>query len=241
MRRLALTAMTAALLAVPATASAHPSFNPNQLVPGETAEANLVVPHGCAAGGGMPMGDEGEASPTVELALEQTEGITIEPGDVDGWDVTDDGEAWVWTDAGGATTEVITFPVSITLDEGASGDVWLRAFQECENGESFQWVATPDEDATWPAVHVTAGDEVGTAAAPEGVGQSMDMEMGEDGEMDVSDDDMDDMDDEMADGDMAMEGEEAADEAGLSTALLVVLGAIALGGIAAVVIRQRAS
>lgn len=240
MRRIAtITAIAAGLLAIPATASAHPSFNPNALPPGTATESTLVVPHGCAPGGGMPMAEEGEdapeAVPTVELALEQTAGVTLAPGDVDGWDVTDDGEAWVWSDAGGATTEPIEFPVTITVDGTAGDEIWLKAFQECEDGSSFQWVATPEEDAQWPAVFVAVSDgEASNAAAPEGVGQSMD-------DMDMGDMDMDDGT-EMAmdeDDDMAMDGEEAGADGGLSTPVVVVIAILLVAGVAAIAVRAR--
>ena len=114
-----LLATTAIMTLLPAAAAlAHPSFNPNAIPPGEAIEVDLVVPHGCAPGGGMP---DGDALPTVELDLEHPEGVTIVPGEVDGWDVEDDGEAIVWTDAGGATTDPITFPLTLTVD-GEVGD-----------------------------------------------------------------------------------------------------------------------
>lgn len=153
MRPRLLAATTAVLVLVPATAvSAHPSFNPNAIPAGEPVESVLVVPHGCAPGGGMP---EGDAEPTTRLDLGYTDQVAIEPRDVDGWDVSDDGEAIVWTDAGGATTEPIELPVTITVTDGAEGDeIFLPAFQECEGGSSFRWVATPDDEQGNPAVKI---------------------------------------------------------------------------------------
>lgn len=150
MRILRLLAATATLVTVPATAAlAHPAFNPNAIPVGESVESTLVVPHGCAPGGGMP---DGEAVPTVQLDLGSTDQVSIEPGEVDGWAIEDDGEAIVWRDTGGATTEPIELPVTITVVEGAEGDqLFLPAFQQCEDGSSFRWVATPGQDGD-PAV-----------------------------------------------------------------------------------------
>lgn len=156
-----LVATTAVLVLVPASAAlAHPAFNPNAVPIGEPVESTLVIPHGCAAGGGMP---DGDAVPTVRFDLGYTDQVTIEPQDVDGWDTQDDGEAVVWTDAGGATTDPIELPVTLTVTQGAEGDqLFLPAFQECEDGSSFRWVATPGQDGD-PAVKIelTAG-ETGT-------------------------------------------------------------------------------
>ena len=55
MRTTRLAALTAALVLLPAAAAwAHPSFNPNAVPTGEAVDSVLVVPHGCAPGGGMP-------------------------------------------------------------------------------------------------------------------------------------------------------------------------------------------
>lgn len=152
-----LVAATTVLVVVPATAAlAHPAFNPNAVPVGEPVESTLVIPHGCAAGGGMP---DGDAVPTVRFDLGDTDQVTIEPQGVDGWNTQDDGEAIVWSDAGGATTEPIELPVTITVARGADGDrLFLPAFQECEDGSSFRWVATPGQDGE-PAVklELTAG------------------------------------------------------------------------------------
>lgn len=248
--------LVAGLLAIPTAALAHPSFNPSSIPAGEAVDAMLVVPHGCAPGGGMPDSDDGaEASPTVELAVQQQEGVTLTPGDVEGWDVTDDGEAWVWTDAGGATTDVLQFPVTITLDAGlAAGDrLYLKAFQECADGNAFQWIGTPDEDAEWPAVLLEASDGgTGEAEADEGMAMDHDgMDMGDDGDMDMEDSDMDmESDDDMAmdDGmdmedsdDMAMDDAATEDDGGLPTGLVVVVALVVLAAAAGLAVRSRAS
>lgn len=178
MRPRLIIAVSTAWVLVPATAAlAHPSFNPNAVPAGEAVESTLVVPHGCAPGGGMP---DGDSVPTTRLDLGYTDQVVIEPADVEGWEVTDDGEAIVWTDAGGATTEPIELPVTVTVTDGAEGDeIFLPAYQECEDGSSFRWVATPDEGDGYPAVkleltsgppatvEVEEGDH-GTSPAPTG-------------------------------------------------------------------------
>lgn len=153
MRSRLIGAAIAVLVLVPSTAAlAHPSFNPNAIPAGEPVESVLVVPHGCAPGGGMP---DGDGVPTTRFDLGHTDQVVIEPRDVEGWDATDDGEAIVWTDAGGATSEPIELPVTITVTDGAEGDeLFLPAFQQCEDGSTHRWVATPDETEGDPAVKI---------------------------------------------------------------------------------------
>ena len=172
------------LLAVTAVAaSAHPSFNPNQLPAGEAVDAVLVVPHGCNPAGGMP--EEGNASPTIVLDLQLTEEIVaFETHELDGWEVEriSEGEVVRWTATDGGTTEPIEFPVTLTIDGPVDEAFYLAAFQECEEGE-FRWIGTPDQEAEFPAVKLTTtAGEIGVAE-PEEAGH-----MTEDGDHEDGDD-----------------------------------------------------
>ncbi len=166
MRTRHLVVATASLVLLPATAAlAHPAFNPNAIPVGEPVDSTLVVPHGCAPGGGMP---DGDAEPTVQLDLGYTDQVAVEARDVDGWRAEDDGEAIVWTETGGATTDPIELPVTLTVAEGDEGEqVFLPALQTCQDGSTFRWVATPGQDGD-PAVKIelTAG-QTGTVDVPD--------------------------------------------------------------------------
>lgn len=103
---------------------------------------------------------DGDAVPTVQLDLGYTDQVAVEAREVDGWSAEDDGEAIVWADAGGATTDPIELPVTITVGEGDEGDeLFLPALQTCEDGSTFRWVATPGQDGD-PAVKIelTSGE-----------------------------------------------------------------------------------
>lgn len=162
MRPVRVAALTVALLVLPATAAgAHPSLNPNEVPVGAPVATVLVVPHGCSTGSAVRPEDGGEAVPTVRFDLQLVDGVTVEPEPVEGWDVTDDGEAIVWTDAGGATTDPIEFPATLTVAEGAPGDtVELAAYQECEDGSSYRWA--PGAEDT-PPVRLELTEGAGTA------------------------------------------------------------------------------
>lgn len=172
-----LAATTAALVVLSATAAAaHPSFTPNAVPVGETVEAVLVVPHGCSTGAGV-MPEEGEAVPTTRFDLQLLDGVSVEPGEVDGWVVENDGEAIVWTADGGATTDPIEFPVTVTVTEGQAGDqLEIAAFQECEDGSSYRW--TTGSEGTPPVrLELTEGETGTVDVADGGHGTDMGNEM----------------------------------------------------------------
>lgn len=148
-RPVRLAALTAALILLPATAAwAHPGFDPSAIPAGEPVETTLDVAHGCAPGGGAP-DDGGEVLPTTLFALDHTDQVRVVPGDIDGWEATDDGDAIVWTADGGAEPAP-SFPMTITVTRGNPGEpVYLDGYQECDSGDttqSFRWIARPGEE-----------------------------------------------------------------------------------------------
>lgn len=241
MRSLRVAALTAALLVLPAaTAWAHPSFNPNAVPVGEPVETVLVVPHGCSTGDSVMPG-EGEAVPTTRFDLQLLDGMTIEPGDVDGWTAEDDGEAIVWTDAGGATTDPIELPITLTVTEGSAGDqLNLSAYQECEDGSSYRW--TEGSEGTPPVrLELTEGE---TGTVDTGADSHGGMDMGTESEMDMGSESEMDMTEEPTVEETDLDAEAAADDAdgGSSTGLVVgfVVALLALTAVAAAVRRRSA-
>lgn len=158
-RRVFVTTVAAAVLLPVTMAAAHPGLRPDELRPGETITSELIIPHGCGTEGGMP-DDDAEASPTVELAMQWPEGIEIHPMEVDGWiTVVDEDEAVAtWLDDGGATTDALLLPVTISASVDAAGDILVAVFQGCENGESFRWVAAAGAEGD-PGVGLTVAGE----------------------------------------------------------------------------------
>lgn len=157
-----LVALVAALTLLPASAAlAHPSLNPNAVPVGEPVDTTLVVPHGCSSGDQV-MPDEDSAVATTRFDLQLIDGVEVEPRDVDGWDVAVDDEAVSWTDAGGATTDPIELPITLTVHDGEPGDeLNLNAYQECEDGQSYRWTEG-SEDTPPVRLELTAG---GTGSA----------------------------------------------------------------------------
>lgn len=159
-RRLFVTSVAAAAVLLPATmAAAHPGLRPNELRPGETIESELLIPHGCGTEGDVP-DDADVASPTVELGIQWPDGIEIRPMEVDGWTtaVGEEEAVATWLDDGGATTDALLLPLTISASVEAAGDILVPVFQACENGESFRWVAAPGEEGD-PGVSLTVAGE----------------------------------------------------------------------------------
>lgn len=156
-------AVVAALTLLPASAAlAHPSLNPNAVPVGSPVDTTLVVPHGCSSGDEVRPEDETSAVATTRVDLQLLDGLEVEPHSVDGWDVTTDDEAVSWTDAGGATTDPIELPITLTVLDGDPGDqVNLAVYQECEDGQSYRWTEG-SEDTPAVLLELTEG-ETGSA------------------------------------------------------------------------------
>lgn len=237
MRATRLAAVTAAVLVLPATAAwGHPSLNPNAVPVGEPVETTVVVPHGCSTGEGVMPEGEGEAVPTTRFDLQVVDGMTIEPGEVDGWDTEVQDDAVVWTDAGGATTDPIELPITLTVASGEPGDqLALSAFQECENGDSYRWT-DGSEDTPPVRVELTEG-EAGT------VGMDHESEMDHGDATEPATEDMDDMSESTEASEAASEpasdlaADEGEDGAGWVTPLVAV--AVVLLGVGGTVFARR--
>lgn len=161
-----LVALVAALTMLPASAAlAHPSLNPNAVPVGEPVDTTLVIPHGCSSGDEVRPEEEDSAVATTRIDLQRLDGVEVEPQDVDGWDVTTDDEAVSWTDAGGATTDPIELPITLTVHDGEPGDqLHLAVFQECEDGQSYRWTEG-SEDTPPVRLELSAGETGGADQA----------------------------------------------------------------------------
>lgn len=160
-----------AVLALPA--AAHSGVMPSQIPPGETAEAELILVHGCGPGGSIP-GNDDEALGTTLVTVEVPDELTIEPHDLDGWALEvdrHDGRAvemrWVSDDPDGRT-EALRFPIDVTVpvvDEGSQ--LWLPVVQDCIDGERLSWTnpGTDEGGGVYPASLLT----VATPAAAQPV------------------------------------------------------------------------
>ncbi len=208
-RRLAtVSAAALACVLVAGPAMAHPAFNPNTVPAGETHTLNLVVPHGCTASGGAPAEGE-ETSPTVALSVQRPEGVmTLAPHEVDGWTLRTGQNAFTWSDAGGSTTDPITFVVDVEVAPGAPGQIDFFVAQDCEQGSILWNDVTPEEGGNPPAI-LLVGDAVGTTEVDHGDHETTEGGTA-DGEHDAADGDMAEGEHDAADGDMA-EGEHSGD------------------------------
>jgi uncharacterized protein YcnI len=155
-RTVTLTAATAALVigsALPA--GAHPFFTDGATAPASSlATLTLAMAHGC--------GTESDAGgdPTTEIAVEVPEQVSyLEPGEVDGYEVSVEGDegavpdvvTWTATDGGVPAPALI---VDLVVDGQAGDEVYVRVFQGCD-GFEYRWVGTPEEPAEDPAVLLT--------------------------------------------------------------------------------------
>jgi periplasmic copper chaperone A len=169
----------ALLVAAAAPASAHVGLVPGDVAPGTSAEAQIVLAHGCGEDGLVP-GSEEEASAIRVVTLEVPERVGITPREVEGWalEVTASDAGHVerarWTsddDAG------VSGAVFLDLEVDAAGmedgeEVWLPVTQDCVDGVSMAWdhagVATTT--AELPAMLLTVDASAAGATLAEEAG-----------------------------------------------------------------------
>lgn len=163
MRKRIITAVALVALAIPTAALAHVELRPGE-VPAETpVAAEVVIEHGCAGADH----DQGETSPTVEVALELDDRVSIEPLPVEGWFADTFADTVAWSAEGEGTAAEVVLPVRITLNAEVGETVDISVYQECANGDIIRWSAAEGEEGS-RAMRVTAvapDDEVPTQSS----------------------------------------------------------------------------
>jgi uncharacterized protein YcnI len=166
-RTLTVGAATAALLlSATLPASAHPFFTGGGTVPANSLwTVTLAMAHGCGTE------DDAGGDPTTEVAVEVPASFSyIEPGEVDGYEVSVEGDegavpdvvTWTATDGGEPAPELT---MDVVVDGEAGDEVFVRVFQGCE-GFEYRWVGTPEEPAEDPAVRLTLAEPDPDAPPP---------------------------------------------------------------------------
>jgi len=188
LRRAAAIGVAATLLTATA-AAAHPQFNPSELPAGQPIETHVVVPHGCG---------EAQDGATTSIEVAWDDRVRAVPAETEGWEpFLEAGVAWGWRDAGGATTDVITLPVALSVEGELGTHIDLIVRQACDaTGDSNLWGAG---DPAFPAARLTIAEAVAEGAHAD--------------DADHADDSADDADDMADDADHADDGMDMADDA----------------------------
>lgn len=227
------------LVVTAAPAGAHPFFTDGATVPASSlATVTLAMAHGCGTE------QEGGGDPTLEVAVEVPEAVSfIEPAEVDGYEVTTEGDPGavpdvvVWTATGdGEPAPELTMDLVV---DGAEGDeVFVSVFQGCADFE-YRWVGTPDAPADDPAVQLTlaATDPDSPPPAGDPDGEVDDGEVGEDpADPDATDEPTEEP---TAVEDLPTEAPAGAEDGAGFPVVPVVLGAIVLVALGALVAGRR--
>ena len=165
MRRIALTALAAALLA-PTAASAHVSVHPNAVPAGANATLDIRVPN------------EMDNTKTTELQVKFPPGfIGVSTQPPPGWTSkvktsklakpvqTDDGPIdtqvsevdWTAGSAAGIPPgQFANFPISVALPGRPGQTLTFKTVQTYSNGQVVRWIGAPDSDQPAPTIDVTA-------------------------------------------------------------------------------------
>ena len=176
-RKIAVAAVVASALAVPAAAEAHVTLQPNSAAAGAFTVENVRVPN------------ERDDASTVKVDLQLPHGFVFasyEPKP--GWKVkmtkaklakpiqTDDGpideevRRITFTGRGPngkiAPGQFMDFPLSVQIPGKPGDKLTFKALQTYSNGEVVRWIGAPDSDTPAPVVTVTGDSAKPAATAP---------------------------------------------------------------------------
>ncbi len=182
MRRIALPAVVACALLVPAAAQAHVSLHPNEVPVGSFATLGIRVPN------------ETDNANTVKLAVQFPPGFIdvsteympgwsaevkttklAKPVQTDGGEVTEGVEEIVWTGHGSEGKippgQFLSFPISTEIPGKAGEELTFKVLQYYDDGEVVRWIGPPSSEEPAPQVDVTAEggvlqDVAGSETAP---------------------------------------------------------------------------
>jgi uncharacterized protein YcnI len=155
-------AVLAAALALPATASAHVTLQPNTAPADGFTRLDVRVPN------------ERDDAGTVKVDVQFPPGfetVSYEPRQ--GWKTTveraDGGDVSRITWSGGVIEpgEFVDFGLSLHVPKGEAGDkLTFKALQTYEDGEVVRWIGPEDADEPAPIVTLTGADSGGGHGAP---------------------------------------------------------------------------
>jgi uncharacterized protein YcnI len=158
-RRIFLAAVAAAL-ALPATASAHVTLQPDSAPAGGFTRLDVRVPN------------ERDDSGTVKVDVQFPEGFefaSYEPRA--GWRTTvrrsgDRVTRITWSGGVIEPGQFVDFGLSLRMPEGEAGDkLTFKALQTYDDGEVVRWIGPEDAEEPAPVVTLTAADAGDTAAS----------------------------------------------------------------------------
>lgn len=169
MKKIALAAVAAAALAVPAAASAHVTLQPREAVSGSFSKMDVRVPN------------ERDNKGTIKVDIRLPDGFYFlsyqkvpgwktrvykerldQPVDLGGFQVREQYTRIVWRARKPRRDRIAPgqfqdFPISVRVPDGAAGSqLVFRAFQTYQRGERVAWTGAPDSDTPAPRVTLLA-------------------------------------------------------------------------------------
>ena len=172
MKKIALAAVAAATLAVPAAASAHVTLQPREAAAGSFSKLDVRVPN------------ERDNKGTIKVDVRFPDGFYFlsyqkvpgwkarvyrekldRPVDLGGFEVDEQYKRIVWTARKPKRDRIAPgqfqdFPLSVRVPDGAAGSqLVFRAFQTYQRGERVAWTGAPDSDSPAPRVTLLAAEE----------------------------------------------------------------------------------
>jgi uncharacterized protein YcnI len=169
MKKIAVAAVAAAALAVPAAASAHVTLQPREATAGSFSKMDVRVPN------------ERDNKGTIKVDVRFPDGFYFlsyqkvpgwkarvfkekldTPVNLDGFEVDEQFTRIVWRAKKPKRDRIAPgqfqdFPLSVRVPDGAAGSqLVFRAFQTYQRGERVAWTGAPDSEAPAPRVTLLA-------------------------------------------------------------------------------------
>jgi uncharacterized protein len=167
-------AVVGAALALPATAAAHVTLNPNEAPAGSFSRFAIRVP------------TERPDADTVKVTVRLPAGLTFvgfqpkagwkrtvtmakvsPPMEVFGQKITERVATVTWSGGRIAPGEFDEFGMSVRVPETTGRQLVFPSLQTYSSGEVVRWIGPPDSDEPAPRVRLTAAEEAAPAPAAE--------------------------------------------------------------------------
>jgi periplasmic copper chaperone A len=173
-------------LAVPASASAHVTLQPEEAAAGDftvldvrvpnerddsaTTKVGVQFPRGFIFASYQPL-----AGWSVDMKMEKL----AKPITSHGEEITEQVSQMTWSansdKVGIQPGQFLDFPISVQIPGEAGDTLTFKAIQTYDNGEVVRWIGAPDSEEPAPQVAVTEGsEEHGTAASSDSSDESSD-------------------------------------------------------------------
>lgn len=183
--KITLALFAALALAVPATATAHVTLQPDEAAAGDFTVLDVRVPNERDDAATTKVDVQfppgfifASYQPVAGWSVEVKMGKLAKPITSHGEQITEQVSQMTWTadsdKAGVQPGQFVDFPISVQIPGEADDTLTFKALQTYDDGEVVRWIGAPDSEKPAPQVAVTEGGEEHGAAHSDSAEESGD-------------------------------------------------------------------